>query len=223
MKINTKDIPLNELIEKEWILTNGIGGYCSSTIIGMNTRKYHGLLVAPLTPPARRFLILSKVDESININGREYGLYSNMCKNYISEGYKYLEKFEKDYIPIFTYKVKDIIIKKLVCMDYGKNTVCILYKIENKGENSKFTITPIINFRDFHTMTTNYEFYTKQKINDRKIKIELNDNSNNPIYMYASEGNYVEYKNNTFRNMYYLEEEKRGFFPEENLSVPRKL
>jgi len=51
----------------------------------MNTRKYHGLLVAPLTPPARRFLILSKLDESIEIDGKRYNLYSNMCKNYISD------------------------------------------------------------------------------------------------------------------------------------------
>lgn len=223
MKINTKDLVLKELIEKEWIITNGIGGYSSSTVIGMNTRKYHGLLVAPLTPPARRFLILSKIDESIEIKGKKYDLYSNMCKNYISEGYKYLEEFEKDYIPIFTYKVKDIVIKKIICMEHGRNTVCVLYKIQNNGENAKFTLTPIINFRDFHTVTINHEFQVKQNVNNKKVKIELDGNSNNPIYMYSSDGNYIEYYNNTFREMYYIEEEKRGFFPEENLNVPRKL
>ena len=170
MKINTKDMPLNELIEKEWIITNGIGGYCFSSIIGMNTRKYHGLLVAPLTPPARRFLILSKVDESIEIDNEKFNLYSNMCENYISEGYKYLVEFEKDYIPIFTYKVKDIIIKKLICMDYGKNTVCILYKVENKGKQAKLTLTPVINFRDFHTMTTNTEFNIQQKNTSKRTQ-----------------------------------------------------
>ena len=223
MKINTKDLVLKELIEKEWIITNGIGGYSSSTVIGMNTRKYHGLLVAPLTPPARRFLILSKIDESIEIKGKKYDLYSNMCKNYISEGYKYLEEFEKDYIPIFTYKVKDIVIKKIICMEHGRNTVCVLYKIQNNGENAKFTLTPIINFRDFHTVTINHEFQVKQNVNNKKVKIELDGNSNNPIYMYSSDGNYIEYYNNTFREMYYIEEEKRGIFPEENLNVPRKL
>ena len=65
MKINTKDLSLKDGITKEWIITNGIGGYCSSTVFGINTRKYHGLLVAPLTPPARRHVILSKLDESI--------------------------------------------------------------------------------------------------------------------------------------------------------------
>ena len=59
---------LEEGLKKEWLLTNGIGGYCYSTILGCNTRKYHGLLVAPLTPPARRHVILSKVDEAIEID-----------------------------------------------------------------------------------------------------------------------------------------------------------
>ena len=60
-----ENISFEEGIKKEWIITNGIGGYASSTIIGANTRRYHGLLVAPLTPPARRYLILSKLDENI--------------------------------------------------------------------------------------------------------------------------------------------------------------
>lgn len=220
MKIETKDLTLNDAISREWIITNGIGGYSSSTIFGINTRKYHGLLVAPLTPPARRHVILSKLDEGIEIDNQKYNLYSNMCKNYISEGFKYQTEFEKEYIPMFTYKLKDITIKKLVCMEYGKNTVCILYKIDNQGKSFKFTLSPVMNFRDFHTMTTNHEFNIKQKINEKKVKVEIDNNSNNPVYMHMSEGEYIEHYNDTFRNMYYIEEEKRGFFPEENLVVP---
>ena len=178
MKINTKDIQLNEGITKEWIITNGIGGYSASTIFGINTRKYHGLLVAPLTPPARRHLILSKLDEAIEIDGTSYELYSNMCKNYISEGFKYQTEFEKEYIPIFTYKVNGVTIKKLICMEYGKNTVCVLYKIDNLGQEAKFTVTPVMNFRDFHTMRTNHEFTLKQNIRQNKIKLEKEKNKN---------------------------------------------
>ncbi len=220
MKIDTKDISLKEGIEKEWIITNGIGGYSSSTVFGINTRKYHGLLVAPLTPPARRHLILSKLDESIEIDGKNYAIFSNMCKNYIAEGFKYQTEFEKEYIPIYTYKIKDITIKKLICMEYGKNTICILYKIENLGQEAKLTLSPVMNFRDFHTMTTNHEFSINQKINGKKVKLEIDNNSNNPVYMHISDGEYIEHYNDTFRNMYYIEEEKRGFFPEENLCVP---
>ena len=78
------NVNFEEGIKKEWIITNGIGGFASSTMIGANTRRYHGLLIAPLTPPARRHLILSKVDESIEIDGTKYDLYTNVCKNYIS-------------------------------------------------------------------------------------------------------------------------------------------
>ena len=80
MEFTKEDLNLENGLEKEWLITNGIGGYSSSTIIGANTRKYHGLLVAPLTPPARRFLILSKLDESIEINEKKYDLYTNICK-----------------------------------------------------------------------------------------------------------------------------------------------
>lgn len=83
MEFTKEDLNLENGLEKEWLITNGIGGYSSSTIIGANTRKYHGLLVAPLTPPARRFLILSKLDESIEINEKKYDLYTNICKEYI--------------------------------------------------------------------------------------------------------------------------------------------
>ena len=97
---------LQKSIKKEWVLTNGIGGICSSTIIGANTRKYHGLLVAPLSPPARRFVILSKIDETVKVKDKSYNLYTNICENFISDGYKYLESFEKEFIPEFNYKVR---------------------------------------------------------------------------------------------------------------------
>lgn len=220
MKILKSGINLKTGIEKEWLITNGIGGYASSTILGINTRKYHGLLVAPLTPPARRYLILSKLDESIKIGEKEYNLYSNICKNYISEGYKYLEQFEKIYIPVFTYKVENLTIKKYIALEYGKNTVCVLYRFLNEGEKAKFTITPIMNFRDFHTMTTNCNFSVKQDIHKQKVKLEINNMSETSIYMNLSSGEYIEHYNDTFKNMFYIEEEKRGFFPEEDLLVP---
>lgn len=206
-------------LNKEWILTNGIGGYSYSTIIGCNTRKYHGLLVAPLVPPARRHVILSKLDEAIEINGKEHVLYTNMCKNYISEGYKNLVRFEKEFIPIFSYKIKETEIKKLICMEYGKNTVCVYYKIKNGEYNAKLKVAPIVNFRDFHSINTNHNYKLEQTIKDRKVELIIDNNNYYPVYMYMSEGKYIEHFNDTFKNMYYIEEEKRGFFPEEDLIV----
>ena len=219
MKFNK--INFEEGIKKEWLITNGIGGYASSTLLGINTRRYHGLLVAALTPPARRHLILSKVDESLQIDDKTYYLYSNMCtNNYIADGYKYIVQFEKEYIPIYTYQVEDVIIKKYICMEYGKNTVVVFYQILNKGNNAKLTLTPIVNFRDFHTETFNHNFDAREQHNNNKIKIVLDGQSENPIYINLSEGNYIKHDNDSFKNMYYIEEEKRGFCAEENHYIP---
>lgn len=213
-----ENLEFEKALKQDWIITNGLGGYSSSSILDINTRKYHGLLVAPLNPPGNRNLILSKVDESFESGGQEYPIYSNIGKDYISKGYQYLKAFEKEYIPIFTYEVDGAIIKKYICMEYGKNTVCVLYNIKNNEKRTKFKIAPIVNFRDFHTTTPNAEFELKQEIKDTKVKLIINNQM--PVYMKLSEGKYVEHINDTFRNMYYLEEEKRGQAAEENLSVP---
>ncbi len=219
MKFGKKQMNLEEGLSKEWMITNGIGGYASSTILGCNTRKYHGLLIAPLTPPARRFLMLSKMDESIEIEGEKHNLYTNMGRNYISDGYQYQQSFEKDYIPIFTYKVEDVTIKKLICMEYGKNTVAILYRIKNGKKQAKLTLAPIMNYRDFHQVNHNHSYRLKQEIKNRKVKVIVDDNRDVPIYITASEGEYIEHVNDDFQNMFYIEEEKRGFLAEENHAV----
>lgn len=221
MKKNNKEETLLEKdISKEWLITNGIGGYASSTIIGCNTRKYHGLLVAPLNPPALRYVILSKVDESIEFNDNKYNLYTNMCKNSISEGYKYLTKFDNEYIPSFTYKVEDVIVKKIVCMEYGKNITCISYKIKNGNHKTKLTLSPIVNYRSAHVASIYHQFDIEQEKENNTVKIVLDRHFNNPIYIKASEGNYIEHNQDIFKGMFYIEEEKRGFDAEDNLVVP---
>ncbi len=219
MKFTKDDINLENGIKKEWIITNGLGGYASSTIIGANTRKYHGLLIAALNPPARRHLILSKVDESIFIDNNKYDLYTNIGENYISQGYKYQVSFEKEYFPTYKYEVEGVKISKTICMENGKTMVGVHYKIKNIDKPSKLTIAPIVNFRDFHAMSSEHNFNIKQKINGTKIKLIIDENTNYPVYMNLSEGKYIQHESDTFKNMFYIEEEKRGFYPKENHSV----
>lgn len=220
MKYSDIDENVRRNLKRDWIITNGIGGYSSQSALGCNTRKYHGLLVAPLTPPARRFLILSKLDESIETNGNKYNLYTNIANGDISEGYNYLTDFKKEYLPIFTYRVEGITIKKFICMQYGKNTVVVLYRVINHNAETKLTLAPIVNFRDFHTTNTNHHFKAVQSHFNTKLKVVLDDNSENPIYMYCSEGKYLKHINDEFNNMYYPREEERGFTAEENHYVP---
>ena len=220
MEFTKEKLTLEEGLKKEWIITNGIGGYSASTIIGANTRKYHGLLVAPLTPPARRYVILSKIDESIEIGNKKYELFTNIGKQFISEGFKNQQSFRKDFVPIYTYKVEDTEITKIICMEYGKNTVGIYYKIKNGKEKAKINLAPIVNFRDFHCVNNNHNFKIKQEVKNTKIKIIVDENSSHPIYIKVSDGQYIEHKDDQFNNMFYIEEEKRGFLAEENHAVP---
>ena len=223
MKYGKKYMNIENGLEKEWILTNGIGGYASSTIIGANTRKYHGLLVAPLSPPARRFVVLSKLDESIEVNEKKYNIYTNIGKDYITEGYKNQQNFEKTEIVIFNYEVENVKIKKSICMEYGKNTIVVNYNVKNSQASTKLILAPILNFRDFHGINKDHEFEIKQHIEDTKLKLIIDKNSEFPIYIKLSEGRYIEHKNDIFKNMFYIEEEKRGFEPEENHVVPGRF
>ena len=216
MKFERKDLELDKSLQREWIITNGIGGYASSTIVGANTRRYHGLLVCPFFAPGRRHLILSKLDESIILDGSKYNLYTNVCKNYVSQGFKYIESFQKEILPVFKYQIQDTEITKTICMQYGRNTVEVYYKIRNGNTKAKLELAPIFNFRDFHNMSTSHNFEISQEMKSNKIKLIIDKNVSHPIYMKLSEGKYIEHINNMFYNMFYIEEEKRGFFPEEN-------
>ena len=221
MKLKKKQLDLKEGLKKEWIITNGIGGFASTTVIGANTRRYHGLLVAPLVPPSRRFVVLSKLDECIYIGNESYNLYTNVCKNYISDGYKVLDSFEKEYLPEYNFKVKDVKINKKISLVYGRNTVVVKYTIQNGKEESKFVFTPIVNFRDFHSLNMNHVYDVKSKIDKTKIKLEIDGNKTNPLYMYSSEGELIEHHNDIFREMFFMKEEERGFYDTvEDLYVP---
>ena len=204
---------------KEWVITNGIGGFAASTDLGINTRRYHGLLIAATNPPGLRKLILSKVDESIELNGKKYDLFSNASQGVITEGYKYIQKFEKTIIPIYTYKVKNVIIEKSICMLYGKNTVAIVYRVINQRAKAKLLLTPIVNFRDFHSETHDLKFRYTQKINRDKVQIDFGTEKGK-INLYVEGAKYREYIDNIFYSMYYEREALRGFDAEENHAVP---
>ena len=218
MKLLINELGFEKAVEKEWIITNGLGGFASSTIIGANTRKYHGILVAPLNPPGNRCLLVSKVDESIVIDNEEHILYTNMCRNNISQGYKNQVDFEKDEIPVFTYKIGEVEIEKSICMEYRKNVSIVLYKVKNSDKPIKLKLTPLLNNRGFHETSYEKNFKVEQTVNNRLVDVVL-DGSEHHIFMNCSDGKYVEKKRDSFKNMYYVEEEKRGLSSEENHAI----
>lgn len=217
MKLGKLKLDIKEGIKKEWIISNGIGGFASSTVIGANIRKYHGLLVAALNPPTERYLILSKLDENINIKGKNYPLFTNFCKTYISGGYKNLASFEKEYYPIYTFDIDGCTIEKSISMIYQKNATVVSYQITTGANPIKFNISPIINYRNMHNLSNNWNFEIKQKTSQTSTKIVVDGHRNHPIYLKISEGQYTPFENDLFKNMYYIREEERGYAAEESM------
>ncbi|TCL54238.1 putative glycogen debranching enzyme [Kineothrix alysoides] len=136
-------------IEREWVITNGIGGYAGSSLIGANTRKHHGLLIASLHAPIERHLVLSRINETVRIEDKEYSLAAVQRKgNVLEEGQKYLQRFVLDTVPSYTYRVQDVFLTKTIAMEHGKNKIAILYEVENGSRHSEICLTPLFNFRD---------------------------------------------------------------------------
>jgi predicted glycogen debranching enzyme len=143
-----------ELIEKEWLITNGLGSYASSSALGINTRKYHGLLVAALDPPGNRTVCMSKLDEDVLVGNDIYRLGSNEFHNVIyPEGYKLIEQFSINPFPTYTYDVGDVQITKTIFLPRNRNVAVIIYKILNKNKSEgKVRLYPLLTCRYYHTV-----------------------------------------------------------------------
>ena len=146
-----------EAIEREWLETNGLGGFASSTTIGLNTRRYHGLLMAATTPPVGRMLLLSKLEETLVVNGERFDLSANQYSGSIHpEGHRYLKEFRLDPFPTFVYEVAGVTLEKSVFMVHGENTVVVKYRRRKKSRTVKdcrLEIHPLAAFRDYHSTT----------------------------------------------------------------------
>src|SRR3974390_291864 len=132
----TKDIlhNLEAVTSREWLETNGIGGFACSTVSGLNTRRYHALLTAAMRPPAGRVVLLSKLDETAVIDGLRYDLSSNQYSGAVHPaGYLSMEEFRLDPYPIFTFAVGGVRIEKLLFMVHGQKTTGITYRLRGPG------------------------------------------------------------------------------------------
>src|SRR6267378_5220072 len=120
---------LTQSSRREWLETNGIGGFASSSIVDLNTRRYHGLLTAATKPPVGRFLLLSKVEDTLVIDGARYELSANQYAGAIHpQGHQCVDSFRLDPFPILCYRVEEIEIEKAVFLVHGENTVVIRYE-----------------------------------------------------------------------------------------------
>ncbi|MBQ9267613.1 MAG: glycogen debranching enzyme family protein [Clostridia bacterium] len=215
-KFTKEELLQNEFSKThEWLLTNGIGGFAMSTLCGLNTRKYHGLLVAACGKTRERRLILSKLNEALEIDGKSYSLATNECPGYLEDGYVRQDGFSKIFLPSFTYSVKDVLVKKKVALVHGENTVCVSYEIKTDRDGAKFVITPLFNHRDFHATNSNVSF--SQAYSEEAVRLDLGEGLK--AYM-DCDGDYIEYENTIYEKMYYRMEDERGLECLENHYIP---
>jgi len=140
----------------EWLETNGIGGFASSTITGLNTRRYHGLLTAATRPPVGRIVMLSKLEEVLTIDGRRYELSANQYPGVLHpRGFQFQTGFRLDPYPVFTYQVEGKRLEKSVFMAPGQNATIIQYELldETPDNSVRLEVRPLIAFRDYHSTT----------------------------------------------------------------------
>lgn len=214
---------LADIREREWLITNGLGGYASATFCGMNTRRYHGLLVAALAPPGQRTLLVSKLEEMVTAAGLVYQLATNEYSDVIHpEGYRLLTscRYDGDMLTMCFTLGKATLEKRITLRD-GHNTTVVEY-VNTGTESCECTFTPLVNARDFHGET---------RVGDVQFKIESSRWSSGVavrvIPTWMREGYWLSADHGEWTdaavwhtNMFYCWEQRRGLTPLDNHFSP---
>jgi predicted glycogen debranching enzyme len=224
-------------IQREWLLTNGIGGFSCGSIIGMNARRYHGLLIASLMPPVERYLILSAISESIHFGrgndvpktGEEsdlsqeynqvYYLHAFRTHNFKAHGEYHLESFYYDTVPTFSYRIGSMIIEKSICLRRGMNQVVVVYRIKNQKRRAVVRLTPLVNYRNYHHLSSHSYMTFSTRAAGSKMEITPYDEKRR-IFIECSEGKAVIQDKCFFYNMDYPYEHERGLNGTEDHYIP---
>lgn len=178
-----------EGIEREWVITNGIGGYAGSSIIGALTRKHHGLLIASLHPPVNRILLLSKVDETLNVNGHTYAFGANQrVGGWNEEGYRYLQHFRYDGVPEFEYFAEGIFVTKTIAFERERNTIVIGYEVTTQDKEAQLTFVPFFNYRDHSDRSERADLRFVHNVTGDTLTLVPEKNKEITIQFHASEG-----------------------------------
>lgn len=210
-------------IKSEWLETNGLGGYASSTLTGCNTRRYHGLLVAAVAPPAERMVLLSKLEETIVADGNRFELGCNNYGEVVSpEGYRYLTSFTKDLFPEFIYEAGSVQLKKSIIMLYGENTTLIEYEVLKAALPFKLELTPLVALRNYHELRTEFTVPEQSTAFSAGTLSQQLDAGNNEVFIHLDDAVF-HHAPSWYRNFEYTEEKERGLDCREDLFSPGTL
>jgi predicted glycogen debranching enzyme len=208
---------LNASLKREWLETNGLGGFAASTITGLNTRRYHGLVTAATKPPVGRVLLLSKLEETLIISGKRFDLSANRYPGVVHpQGHQYLKEFRLDPFPIFTYEVDGIEVEKRVFMVHGENTTVTEYELSG---DCLLEIRPLIAFRDYHA-TTHRNNSLDPAVEKSAGVATVHPYAGLPALHFAHNAREVEAAGDWYHNFEYDIERQRGLDYTEDLFNP---
>ena len=178
--------------ELSWVIGNGIGGYANHTVAGGGAQAFHGYLIASLNAPVNRKLILTRTQEQIIINDREYDLTSQQYIGTSKDGQEYLEQFILDTVPEYYYSIEDVSIKKTISIEYGHNTVAVCYEIENGSESATLKVVPLFNYREAGETSERGDLKFDVKTSGKILTLIPEKDKNIKIDFYTSEGDFYD-------------------------------
>ncbi len=161
--------------KREWLVTNGIGGYASGTVAGLPTRRYHGLLIAALDPPVGRTLLVSTIDETAHYNGRLYPLSTYRWRNGVVNptGYRHIERFRLEgTTPVWSYAIADALVEKRIWMQPGANTTYVQYHLHRSTQTLTLWLKVLVNYRDHHHHTQGWGWHMQVTAVPQGIKVQ---------------------------------------------------
>ena len=202
---------------REWLVTNGIGGYASGAIAGSQTRRYHGLLVAALQPPVGRTQLVSAIDEIVHYDGADFSLATHRWAGGVVDpkGFLLLEDFHLEgSTPVWTYAPADAILEKRIWMHQGENTTYIQYTLVRGSGALEMELKALVNYRDFHSLTHAGDWRMNIAPIDRGVKVQAYDGAT-PIYLKSSAAG-CEPRHEWYLDCYFAAETERGLSDRED-------
>ncbi len=202
---------------REWLVTNGIGGYASGTIAGSQTRRYHGLLIAAFQPPVGRTQLVSAIDEIAHYAGADFSLATHRWASGAVEpkGFLLLEDFRlQGSTPVWTYALSDALLEKRVWMRQGENTTVIQYTLKRGSSALEMELKALVNYRDFHSMTHANGWRMNITPSEHGVEVRAFDGAT-PFYL-TSSASACEPRHEWYIGSYYPEETERGLSDRED-------
>ena len=185
-----------EGIKREWAVTNGIGGYAGSSMIGAHSRTHQGYLIASLHAPIERYLVFSKINETVTVGTRtvsfETSQHRASGKTVYTEGQKFLTSFIYDGSVHYTYETDNFSFEKHITLKRNANVCAVAYELTAGDSDCTFTLTPLFNYREHSESSTpdtlKFETFTE----DRTFYLVPEKNKDIAIRFQTSEGTFSE-------------------------------